>query len=256
MTVSDRSSRFDPIYRHMVRWQHTSYIEDAQPKRVAGALVSLFCREGMQQVAGPSPGTLQHGRAMNSPTWAVAVLSGAAGWTIVKTLPLELLGERAPTSNRMRLVDLANFLGVAAVQVNLYETAFLVLVEVDRQSRYLLSGYGPGSIRNPDPLRFNEEQLAEDRIDVRFELLPLQQLVWESTRYQYAGPTLDNEQLVARLACALGGKNAACCDDKWAANMLLGRKPLPADRSGIALHFKRQSNWRNSPGAIAKDRHF
>jgi hypothetical protein len=242
MTAFDRSSRSDPNSLHMVGWQHTSYIEDGEPERVADALVSLFCREGMQQVAGLSSGMLQHGRAMDNTTWAVAVLSGAAGWTIVKTLPLELLGEQAPTSHRMRLVDLAGSLGVSAVQVNLYETAFLVLVEVDRQSRYLLSGYGPGSIRNPDPLRFNEEQLAEDRIDVRFELLPLQQLVWESTRYECAGPTLDNEQLVARLACALGGRNAASCDDKWAVDFLLGRKPLPAASSGIALHFKRQSN--------------
>jgi hypothetical protein len=74
-----------------------------------------------------------------------------------------------------------------------------------RQSRYLLSGYGPGSIRNPDPLRFNEEQLAEDRIDVRFELLPLQQLVWENTRRS----TMNNWSLGSHARWAAKTQHAA-----------------------------------------------
>ncbi|WP_156122178.1 hypothetical protein [Aureimonas altamirensis] len=214
--------------------------------RVADAIVSLLRREGMQRVIESAPlSTLAPdvpllGRAMGSGAWAVAVIAGAAGWTIVKTLPLGLLGERAPASSRMRLVELASFLGTSALQVNLYEAAFLVLLEVDRQSRHLLSGYGPGSIRNPDPLYFNDEPLSEDRIDVRFELLPLQQLIWESIRYDYAGPTLDHEQFVARLARKLGGKNAACCKDKWAANILRSREPLSIEH-GVTLYFERQA---------------
>jgi hypothetical protein len=213
---------------------------------VADAVVSLLRREGMRPVAKPSPfstphDALQHGQATDNPAWAFGVFPGTAEWTIIKTLPLELLGERAPNSTRMRLIDLAGLLGAAALQINLYEAAFLVLIEVDRHSRCLLSGYSPGSIRNPDPLRFNEEELAEDRIDARFELLPFQQLVWESTRYEYAGPTLDNEQLVTRLAHKLGGKNASLCDDKWAIDILLTRRPLPT-KDGIALYFERPAN--------------
>lgn len=209
-------------------------------------MVSLLRQEGMQQIAEPAPFStpaeaLQYGRAMDNAAWTVGVLPGAAGWTIIKTLPLELLGERAPNSTRMRLVDLAGLLGTAALQINLYETAFLVLIEVDRESRCLLSGYGPGSIRNPDQLQFHQEQLAEDRIDVRFELLPFQQLVWESTRFGYAGPTLDNEQLVTRLAHKLGGENAAWCGDEWSTDILLGCRPLPI-KGGIVLHFKRPAN--------------
>jgi hypothetical protein len=228
----------------MGKWQHTSYIEGAAPKRVADAMVSLFRREGMQQVAEPAPFSVPfdaHRRAIDSAAWAVGVIPGGGGWTIIKTLPLELFGERASNATRMRLIDLAGLLGTAALQVNLYETAFLVLIEVDCQSGCLLSGYGPGSIRNPDPLRFNDEQLAEDRIDVRFELLPFQQLVWESTRYGYAGPTLDNEQLVSRLARKLGGENAAWCDNERCSAILLTCKPLPIE-GGITLYFGRPAD--------------
>ena len=210
--------------------QHTSYVEDADTRRVADAMASLLYREGLQQIA-------EHGRLTESVPVAVGVVPGATGWTIIKTVPLELLGQRAAHANRMRLVDLAGLLGTASLQINLYQRAFLILVEVDRQLRCLLSGYGPGTARNPDPLQFYEETLAEDRIDVRFELLPLQQLVWESTRYEYAGPTLDHEELVARLARRLGGENARWCDDSLSTDILLGRKPLPM-KDGITLHFE------------------
>ena len=223
--------------------QHTNYIEAADPRRVADVMVSLFRREGIRQVAEPRPdialspeANLDAG-AMETPLWSVRLLPGAAGWTIVKTVPFELLGERAPNAHRMRLVALAGRLGAAAVQINLYDSAFLVLVEIDRRSRCLLSGYGPGSLRNPDPLQFNGEPLDEARIDVRFELLPFQQLVWDSTRYDYAGPTLDHEQLVSRLAQKLGGRNAAWCDDAKFTEILLSRKPFPA-RNGMTLHFE------------------
>src|SRR5262245_54935118 len=118
-------------------WQHTSYIEHDDPRRVADAIVSLLRREGIQQIAEPEPfsaqqpDALQFASAMSNAAWAVGVLPGAAGWTIIKTRPLELLGERAPNAIRMRLVDLAALLGTAALQINLYETDFLVLIEVD-----------------------------------------------------------------------------------------------------------------------------
>lgn len=230
----------------MGKSQHTSYIEDADTRRVANAIASLLYREGMQQIAETVPFSMPtpNVRMTESAPLAVGVVPGATGWTIIKTVPLELLGRRAAHANRMRLVDLAGLLGTASLQINLYQKAFLILVEVDRQSCCLLSGYGPGTVRNPDPLQFYGETLAEDRIDVRFELLPFQQLVWESTHYKYAGPTLDNEELVTRLARRLGGENATWCDDSRSIDILLGRKPLPM-KDGITLYFEWPSNWRS-----------
>jgi hypothetical protein len=206
-------------------------------------MVSLLHREGMQQIAEPGLRSIQapNERMTESAPLAIGIVPGATGWTIIKTVPLEFLGQRAPHANRMRLVDLAGLLGTAALQINLYQKAFLILVEIDRRLRCLLSGYGPGTARNPDPLQFYEETLAEDRIDVRFELLPLQQIVWESTRYEYAGPTLDNQELVARLARRLGGENAIWCDDSRSTDILLGRKPLPM-KDGITLQFEWSPN--------------
>src|SRR6478752_10868574 len=84
--------------------QHTSYVEDADTRRVADAMASLLYREGLQQIA-------EHGRLRESAPLAIGVVPGATGWTIIKTVPLEMLGRRAPHANRMRLVDLAGLLG-------------------------------------------------------------------------------------------------------------------------------------------------
>jgi len=97
--------------------QHTSYVEDADTRRVADAMASLLYREGLQQIA-------EHGRLRESAPLAIGVVPGATGWTIIKTVPLEMLGRRAPHANRMRLVDLAGLLGTAALQINLYQKAF------------------------------------------------------------------------------------------------------------------------------------
>ena len=105
-------------------------------------MASLLYREGLQQIA-------EHGRLRESAPLAIGVVPGATGWTIIKTVPLEMLGRRAPHANRMRLVDLAGLLGTAALQINLYQKAFLILVEVDRQLRCLLSGYGPEPLAIP-----------------------------------------------------------------------------------------------------------
>ena len=226
----------------MGHWENTTYIEQGNAQRVAGAIVALLREEGMQQVARPAPrqperfDPMQYAGAMENNLWGVAVFPGSAGWTVVKTAPLELLGERAPGANRMRMVELAGRLEAAGCQINLYDSSSVVLIEVNRQGRYLLSGYCMLS-DNPDPLSFHGEKISEDRVDVRFELLPLQQLVEESIRDPGNGAWCDDDEFVMRLANTLGGDNAASCDNITSAQLLLGHLPLTMP-GGIDLYFE------------------
>jgi hypothetical protein len=181
---------------------------------------------------------MQYGSALGNNDWSVAVFPGGTGWTVVKTAPLELLGERAPGKNRMRLIDVAARMRTEAVQINLYDGSAMVLVEIDRLGHYRLSGYKTDS-RLSDPLSFNGEQLSEERIEVRFELLPLQALV-DACRRGYGtcdSDTCDNEALAMRLAAALAGANACWCDNVVSVDYLICRKPLPM-LGGIDLHFE------------------
>lgn len=224
-------------------WQNTSYLGEGNPRRIADAMMELFATEGMRLVARPSSrepqgfDPMQYAGALDNNLWGVAIFPGADGWSVVKTAPLELLGERAPGAARMRLLELTTHLAISAVQVNLYDSTALVLIETDAKGGYALSGYGPGSARHPDALGFHGEQLSEERVDVRFEFLPLQHLVEQSFRDGYGGPSLDNGALVQRLAESLGGDNAVWCDNITSVDLLL-RHRLLLMRDGIDLYFE------------------
>ena len=234
----------------MGTWEITTYIQCADVEGVADAVVGLFSEEGMQRIARPAPrqprrfDPMQYAGAIDNNLWGVGLFPGAPGWTIIKTAPLEVFGERAPRARRMRLVDLAARLGAAACQVNLYDTSGLVLVELDRKGRCLLSGYCPRS-DNPDPLRFNDEEIDADRFDPRFELLPLQPLIDSCTRDQNGGALLDNDAFVQRLAETLGGDNAAACSNTISVEFLLGHLPLMS-ADAIDLYFEWPARDRRS----------
>lgn len=224
----------------MGNWANTTYLEQADAQLVADVIAALLEEEGMKRIARPAPrrpersDPMQYAGAMENNIWGMAVFPGSRGWSVVKTAPLELLGEHAPGASRMRLVELAARLGAAGCQINLYDSSSLVLIEFDREGRYLLSGSCLRS-DNPDPLRFNEAQIAEDRIDVRFELLPLQHLIEESIRDPGNGPWLDNDAFVMRLADTLGGDNAAACDNLTSVELLVSHLPLTM-RGGLDVY--------------------
>jgi hypothetical protein len=234
----------------MGNWENTTYVQHDDAQGVADALVELFSAEGMRRVPRPAPrkparfDPMQYAGALVNNLWGVALFTGSPGWTVIKTAPLEMLGERAPGAARMRLADLVKRLGSAACQVNLYDSSSLLLVEVDREGRCELSGYCVRS-GNPDPLRFNGEEIAEDRVDIRFERLPMQPVVDACTHSRDGRAWLDNDEFVSRLAEALGGKSAAACSNLTSIDFLLRHLPL-AMASGIELYFEWPARDRHS----------
>ena len=113
----------------MGKWENTTYLNHEDAPLVAAAIVELFAEEGMAQVERPTQREtvahepMQYGTALENNRWSVAVFPGAPGWTIMKTAPLELLGERAPSARRMRLVELTDHLKCGAFQINLYDSS-------------------------------------------------------------------------------------------------------------------------------------
>jgi hypothetical protein len=235
----------------MGSWENTTYVRHDDVQGVADAIVGLFASEGMKGIARPAPRTpkrfdpMQYAAALENNLWGVALFPGSPGWTVIKTAPLEVLGERAPRAACMRLGDLATRLRTEACQVNLFDSTSLVLVEADRLGRCRSSGYCVRS-DNPNPLRFNGEEIAEDRIEVRFDLLPLQSLVDACTRRGDTGMWLDNDKLASRLAQTLAGDRAAACDNLTSVNFLLSHLPLEI-AGGIDLYFEWPTRDRHSP---------
>src|SRR5687768_16493277 len=98
----------------MGSWDNTAYVKESSLARIAAALDGLFAAEGYARVPKPEArkpdpmDRMQYGAGRDNPLWAVALIPGA-GWTVVKTAPLDLLVEQV--GGRFRLAALAAALG-------------------------------------------------------------------------------------------------------------------------------------------------
>jgi hypothetical protein len=213
-------------------WTNTTYLNHADHEDVAAALVGLIEAEGRRRVDRPPTripdqyDPMQYKGADDNALWGIAVFPGVTGWTVIKTAPLELLGERAVGKQRMRLTELSSALGCAGFQLNVYDGSGAVLVEVDPAGTILLSGIPYDSEDEPDQITFHGEPWdVLERFEVQFEILPLE-----------ADP--DFEQMARRLAGELGGPNSEFCDNLTSVVTLQRHLPLEA-AGGIELYFER-----------------
>ena len=212
-------------------WTNTTYLNHSDCSDVAAALTTLFEVEGRRRVDRPPVRVpdlrdpMQYKGADENPLWGIAVFAGAPGWTVVKTAPLELLGERANGKQRMRLSELSSALGCAGFQYNVYDSSGAVLVEVDPSGTILLSGIPYDPQEDPDQMTFHGEPWnVLERFDIRFEILPLE-----------ADP--DYDEMAARLESELGGPNRKYCDNLTSVVTLQRHLPLEA-AGGVDLYFK------------------
>jgi len=211
-------------------WENTTYLQHPDTSAVADAITVLFAEEGMRRIARPprrAPSTqepMQYAGALQNNLWGVAVIPGNGEWTIIKTAPFELLGERAPGCSRMRIVELAGRLRVPGFQLNVHDGSDAVMVETDGHGRCLLSGFTGSGVDPDDPLLFHQERLSGDRIIVGFELLPFEPRMIASP--DPVTELIDYHALAGSLAAALAGANSS-----WRDNMtyldLIEHKPLP-----------------------------
>jgi hypothetical protein len=169
---------------------------------------------------------MQYGDGAANKLWSIAAFPGAPGWAVIKTAPLELLAERAPNRDRMRLVDLCSSIGCMGFQLNVYDSSAAILVEVDRSGAVGISGMPYDMEGDPEDARFHEEPCdLMERCDLRFDKLPLT-------------ATEDFDDLAQRFARELGGSNAKYCDNETCVVTLVRHEPLHAS-NGIDLYFQK-----------------
>lgn len=154
-------------------WENTTYVRCGDPAAVARALTSLFGREGMTPVEAPPRRERQwfepmhYEDALGNDLWGVALFPGAAGWTLLKTAPLEILGERRPGADRIRLAELCSDLAASGVQINVYDGLGPILAEASPEGKVYLSGFG---YFKGDGLTWREERLAEELVPARLQI--------------------------------------------------------------------------------------
>ena len=109
---------------------------------------------------------MQYRSSSENRLWGLAIIPGMKGWSIVKTAPLELLGERAPKGKRLRIADVCADLGCDGFIDNIYDSDERILVEANAQGEVRVSG---GAERYFDlkgdefrTLPYNGEPFAED----------------------------------------------------------------------------------------------
>ena len=215
-------------------WTNTTYVNHADHEDVAAELVRLIEAEGRRRVDRPESripepyDPMQYKGADQNGLWGIAVFPGAAGWTVIKTAPLELLGERAKGKQRMRLAELCAALGCPGFQYNVYDSSSAVLAEVDSTGSVLLSGIPYDTEEEPDQITFHGEPWdVLERFELRFEVLPLH-------------ADSDVDEMAERLAHELGDANSEFCDNTTSVVTLLRHLPLEA-ADGIELYFQRNN---------------
>lgn len=227
-------------------WENTTYLRHGNVAEAADALEGVFAREGMARIAAPPPRArlplepMQYDAALENDLWALALCPGAAGWTVLKSAPLELLAERAAGATAMRLADVCRALGTTAVQLNVYDSSDTVLVEVAADGSARLSGFRGQSA---DPMVWHGLEVREDRLRPVFELHDLAHLLADDA----AGDVLAHA-----LSEALGGANAAYGDNLVSVDTLICHKPFAAP-GGLALYYRWEgpSRQRRRPGAAS-----
>jgi hypothetical protein len=221
-------------------WENTTYVHHGSVADVASCLESLFAKEGMaptetplRRAHGGTSEPMQYADALHNDLWGIAVFPGAPSWTVAKTAPLELLGERRAGADRVRLAEACVALSVSAIQVNVYDSTGIVLAEVSPNGDLLLSGFNH---LGPDIYAWHSERIEEANVIPQFRIHPLGDL---------PGDRLRSMNIARGLAKRLGGENEPFCDNSVSVDTLVTHKPLAA-RGSLVSYFRWQGPSRGA----------
>lgn len=151
-------------------WDNTAYLKCDDLDLIERALAELFELERRQPVPMPPArkparhDPMQYQGADENELWAVALVPGAGGWTILKTAPFELLCERARGMNQPRLAGLTAALGVDGFQLNLYDGDSIVVLEATSNGEIALSGF---CSQSEDPSEWHDMRIEQVEAGIR-----------------------------------------------------------------------------------------
>jgi TPR repeat protein len=164
----------------MSEWHHeiSSYIACKNTKKITSAITKLCESEGMRLVKS-TPIALSDTPSLESNYWAVAIISGRAGWHLLLSMPEALFCEQNEGGS-LRFVSLCETLNTPGFvqEVNAtigdLDASGRVILETDGQGRHTISGsmwrYGMDGEGN-DHLKWNGLQIREEDIEAGQRLI-------------------------------------------------------------------------------------
>jgi len=138
----------------------TAYVNSGDSRKIADHLVVLCEKAGMRRVE-PTP--LDPGyRLTPSDYWTIAILPGKEGWSIIKSLPWNILCEPSRAVGSMRFVDLSTALGTRGLLLDVYDGGPWgnLVAETDGTGNRFLNGYYIAA--NSNALEYYGTRLDED----------------------------------------------------------------------------------------------
>jgi hypothetical protein len=202
--------------------EHTTYIHEGNLGRIIEQLVSLLQARGFKMVESIS-------NKAGAKGVTIGLIHGTPGWTILKTLPEEFLGEAPSGSEEPLLVELCRELRRGGFILNLYNEFEAMMLETDGTGRMSRSG-----IRNfeelPKDVDFEAMKESGNPPLVEFRLLPIE-VETDMTDIDNYG------QISEQLRELLAGQNADLCNDENFVALLDGKQIQ--DRQGVKLCFVR-----------------
>jgi hypothetical protein len=159
-------------------WNYTDCISSDNLEAIELVLTGILEQEGCRRISLPpkSPPELKEiKQQIYRPwetvpeLWIIGLFVGVSGWTIVKTVPTELLCRRAQGATCSRLSELAMQIGCGAFHLSVYGSTQGILMEVDARGRIFICGQVDPS--GPKDGKFHDEQINQQESPRQFFLL-------------------------------------------------------------------------------------
>lgn len=180
-----------------------AYLATSNQEAVAEAVARTFAAIGGAKV------TAQFKDAMHSvhikhadpakPQWTITIAAGAKGWTLIDTQPVELLAQHGdrPAPLLAEICRRARARGFLFVARSIVDA---VLIEADAWGEFLLSGCVFDDADEEAAWTFHGSPMSADRVEVRFEIVPIHVDMLDRDDYL---------QLAAYLRLEIGGRESA-----------------------------------------------
>lgn len=180
-----------------------AYIATSNQEAVAEAVVRAFAAIGGAKVTAQFKDAVHSVHVKHAdpakPQWTITIAAGVKGWTLIDTQPVELLAQHgdkpAPLLAEIcRRARARGFLFVARSTVD------AVLIEADAWGEFLLSGCVFDDADEEAAWTFHGSPMSADRVEVRFEIVPIHVDMLDRDDYL---------QLAAYLRLEIGGRESA-----------------------------------------------
>lgn len=177
-----------------------AYLATSNQEAVAEAVTRTFAAIGGAKVTSQFKDSVHsvHVKHADSarPQGTIAIAAGVKGWTLIDAQPVELLAQHGdkPAPLLAEICRRSRARGFLFVVRSVVDA---VLIEADAWGEYLLSGCVFDDADEEASWTFHGSPMSADRVEVRFEIVPIQFDILDTDDYQ---------QLAAYLRLEIGGR--------------------------------------------------